>query len=240
MKRRGTGRRRKSRHVPVRFFIMTGVIIIICMLLACHVMRDIIRTKYGRNSQDKSSSHSIAHSEPIPGGGTGKAKKEGNLFTEQRNSKGELEMVQADSVKINLLMSQLAMNIQEEFSCNGRESSPVSFGTLIGSRVLSQSKPDMTITVMPLSVSSMDFRTEFETQGINQTKYKIYVILECQCQDACTVLHRDIQGEEYRAGSGDRYPGHRTGQLRSGAEGDRYSTPHDDSNTYIQTVFSGY
>ena len=42
MKRRGTGRRRKSRHVPVRFFIMTGVIIIICMLLACHVMRDII------------------------------------------------------------------------------------------------------------------------------------------------------------------------------------------------------
>ena len=138
------------------------------------------RTKYGRNSQDKSSSHSIAHSEPIPGGGTGKAKKEGNLFTEQRNSKGELEMVQADSVKINLLMSQLAMNIQEEFSCNGRESFPVSFGTLIGSRVLSQSKPDMTITVMPLSVSSMDFRTEFETQGINQTKYKIYVILECR------------------------------------------------------------
>ena len=138
------------------------------------------RAKYGRNSQDKSSSHSIAHSEPIPGGGTGKAKKEGNLFTEQRNSKGELEMVQADSVKINLLMSQLAMNIQEEFSCNGRESFPVSFGTLIGSRVLSQSKPDMTITVVPLSVSSMDFRTEFETQGINQTKYKIYVILECR------------------------------------------------------------
>ena len=180
MKRRGTGRRRKSRHVPVRFFIMTGVIIIICMLLACHVMRDIIGPNMEETARIKAAaivSRTVNRSlaEELE-----KQKKEGNLFTEQRNSKGELEMVQADSVKINLLMSQLAMNIQEEFSCNGRESFPVSFGTLIGSRVLSQSKPDMTITVVPLSVSSMDFRTEFETQGINQTKYKIYVILECR------------------------------------------------------------
>lgn len=77
-------------------------------------------------------------------------------------------------------MSQLAMNIQDEFNSNGREKFNVSFGTLIGSRVLSQSGPDITITVEPLSVSSMDFKTEFETQGINQTKYKIYVILECR------------------------------------------------------------
>ena len=180
MKRRGTGRRRKSRHVPVRFFIMTGFIIIICMLLACHVMRDIIGPNMEETARIKAAaivSRTVNRSlaEELE-----KQKKEGNLFTEQRNSKGELEMVQADSVKINLLMSQLAMNIQEEFSRSGRESFPVSFGTLIGSRVLSQSKPDMTITVVPLSVSSMDFRTEFETQGINQTKYKIYVILECR------------------------------------------------------------
>lgn len=180
MKRRGTGRRRKSRRVPVRFFIMTGFIIIICMLLACHVMHDIIGPNMEETARIKAAaivSRTVNRSlaEELE-----KQKKEGNLFTEQRNSKGELEMVQADSVKINLLMSQLAMNIQEEFSRSGRESFPVSFGTLIGSRVLSQSKPDMTITVVPLSVSSMDFRTEFETQGINQTKYKIYVILECR------------------------------------------------------------
>lgn len=180
MKRRGTGRRRKSRRVPVRFFITAGCIMIICLLLACHVMRDIIGPNMEETARIKAAaivSRTVNRSlaEELE-----KRKKEGNLFTEQRNSKGELEMVQADSVKINLLMSQLAMNIQEEFSRSGREKFSVSFGTLIGSRVLSQSKPDMTITVVPLSVSSMDFRTEFETQGINQTKYKIYVILECR------------------------------------------------------------
>ena len=113
MKRRGTGRRRKSRRVPVRFFIMTGVIIIICMLLACHVMRDIIGPNMEETARIKAAaivSRTVNRSlaEELE-----KQKKEGNLFTEQRNSKGELEMVQADSVNINLLMSQLAMNIQE-------------------------------------------------------------------------------------------------------------------------------
>ena len=152
----------------------------ICLLLAGHVMRDVIGPNMEETARIKATaivSRTVnrALAEELE-----KRKKEGSLFTEQRNRKGELEMVQADSVKINLLMSQLAMNMQEEFSRSGREKFSVSFGTLIGSRVLSQSKPDMTITVVPLSVSSMDFRTEFETQGINQTKYKIYVILECR------------------------------------------------------------
>lgn len=180
MKRRGTVRRRKSRRVPVRFFITAGCIMTICLLLAGHVMRDVIGPNMEETARIKATaivSRTVnrALAEELE-----KRKKEGSLFTEQRNRKGELEMVQADSVKINLLMSQLAMNMQEEFSRSGREKFSVSFGTLIGSRVLSQSKPDMTITVVPLSVSSMDFRTEFETQGINQTKYKIYVILECR------------------------------------------------------------
>ncbi len=180
MKRRGTVRRRKSWRVPVRFFITAGCIMAICLLLAGHVMRDVIGPNMEETARIKATaivSRTVNHAlaEELE-----KRKKEGSLFTEQRNRKGELEMVQADSVKINLLMSQLAMNMQEEFSRSGREKFSVSFGTLIGSRVLSQSKPDMTITVVPLSVSSMDFRTEFETQGINQTKYKIYVILECR------------------------------------------------------------
>ncbi len=103
-----------------------------------------------------------------------------SLFDEKRNGSGTLEMVQADSVRINMLMSQLSMNIQDRFSDMGREDFLVSLGTLLGSRVLSQTGPYVTVTVVPMSVSSMDFKTEFETQGINQTKYKIYVILECR------------------------------------------------------------
>lgn len=102
------------------------------------------------------------------------------LFTEKRSDDGVLEMVQANSIRINVLMSKLSMGLQDEFSSMTREELSVPVGALFGSRFLSQTEPAVTLFITPMSVSSMDFRTEFETQGINQTKYKIYVVIECR------------------------------------------------------------
>ena len=102
------------------------------------------------------------------------------LFSEKRNDDGSLEMVQANSIQINLLMSKLSMNLQDEFAGMEEAELSVSLGALLGSKVLSQSKPDVNLSIAPLSVSSMDFKTEFEDRGINQTKYKIYVVINCR------------------------------------------------------------
>ena len=40
----------------------------------------------------------------------------------------------------------------------------------MGSKFLSQTGPYVNLSIVPMSVSSMDFKTEFESQGINQTK----------------------------------------------------------------------
>lgn len=93
-------------------------------------------------------------------------------------------MVQADSAKINLLMSQISARLQESFQNMKKEEFSVPAGALLGSRFLSQTGPQVGITVIPLSVSAMDFKTEFETQGINQTKYKIYIVLTCRIKMA--------------------------------------------------------
>lgn len=180
MRRQGAVRRRKKRHTLVKPVVAAGLIFILLAVPAAGSMHYLIGPNMEDTARIKAAaivSRTVNHAlaEELE-----KRSSQGSLFTEQRNKNGTLEMVQADSVHINLLMSQLAMNIQDEFNSNGREKFNVSFGTLIGSRVLSQSGPDITITVEPLSVSSMDFKTEFETQGINQTKYKIYVILECR------------------------------------------------------------
>ncbi|MDO4544918.1 MAG: sporulation protein YunB [Bacillota bacterium] len=103
-----------------------------------------------------------------------------DLFSVKSGEDGIMDMVQADSIEINILMSELSINLQESFQNMGREPLEVPLGSLMGSKILSQTGPDVTLSIVPLSVSSMDFRTEFETQGINQTKYKIYIILECR------------------------------------------------------------
>lgn len=103
-----------------------------------------------------------------------------SLFSVQKGEDGRMELVQANSIEINILMSQLSMNLQEAFQQMEKERYEVPVGSLLGSQIFSQTGPSVEIAITPMSVSSMDFRTEFETQGINQTKYKIYIELGCR------------------------------------------------------------
>ncbi|MDO4486187.1 MAG: sporulation protein YunB [Bacillota bacterium] len=103
--------------------------------------------------------------------------KEKELFTVKSGEDGTMEMVQANSAEINILMAELSIGLQESFRKMEEEHLEVPVGALLGSKLLSQTGPDVTLSIVPLSVSSMDFKTEFETQGINQTKYKIYVVI---------------------------------------------------------------
>ena len=106
--------------------------------------------------------------------------KEEELFTVKKDKEGAMEMVQANSVEINILMSELSVGLHDAFHLVERETFDVPVGALLGSKFFSQMGPQIEVAVMPMGVSHMDFRTEFESQGINQTKYKIYIELECR------------------------------------------------------------
>ncbi len=102
------------------------------------------------------------------------------LIVRKTNAKGELEMIQADTKAINLLITAISRELQEEYANMEEETIDVPIGSLLDSKVLSQTWPCVKMKVIPLSVSGMDFKTEFETQGINQTKYKVYLTLKSE------------------------------------------------------------
>lgn len=107
-----------------------------------------------------------------------KGKKD--FFDIKKNTDGKVEVVQADSIAINIMMTELSSKIQESFKKMEAEPYYVPLGSLMGSKLFSQLGPDVGLKIIPLSVSSMDFRTEFESEGINQTKFKIYIELTCR------------------------------------------------------------
>lgn len=103
-----------------------------------------------------------------------------DLIIIKKDGSGGMDMVQADSIKINLLKTELSVRMQEKFKKLKEERYAVPAGALFGSKVFSQMGPDVEIRIVPMTVSSMDFRSEFETQGINQTKYRIYIEHKCR------------------------------------------------------------
>ena len=102
------------------------------------------------------------------------------LFIISRDENGKTALVQANSIEINILMTRLVANLQEAFRNMEKEPLDVPVGAFLGSKLLLQTGPAVELYITPVSVLSTDFRTEFESQGINQTKYKIYIVLECR------------------------------------------------------------
>lgn len=122
-----------------------------------------------------------------------KKKFQGELFTTKVDEEGNVKMVQADSVKINMLLTGLSINVQNSFQKMKKHRMTVPAGALLGSQILSQTGPPVAFYIIPLSVSSMDFNTEFTSKGINQTKYKIYVNVSCDIKVLAPLSHRNVK-----------------------------------------------
>ncbi len=104
--------------------------------------------------------------------------KEEKLFVIQYGDDGRVQTVQANTVLINQAMSDLTVRLQEKYDALEPRRVQIPLGTVLGSLLLSQAERGVEISILPLSISKCDYVTGFESQGINQTKYKIFLEIE--------------------------------------------------------------
>lgn len=102
----------------------------------------------------------------------------GNLLIRKSNGEGQLEMLQANTQAMNLLITEISLELQKQYAERPEDVYTVPLGTLLGDKFLSQASPQVDIRIKPISVSSTDFKTEFTSEGINQTKYKVYITMK--------------------------------------------------------------
>ena len=99
-------------------------------------------------------------------------------FVIKKDSEGRIQLIQADTIVMNEKIAALTVALQEKYRTMEPEKIEIPMGTVFGSPILSQAERGVQIRVLPLSVSSCDFETGFESQGINQTKYQIFIEIE--------------------------------------------------------------
>ena len=106
----------------------------------------------------------------------------GNLLNIKTNDEGKVTMVQADSAAMTRLSYDLAGRIQSRIKHMDEEKVMVPIGTILGSQILSQTGPKMNLKVLPLGATQIAFTAEFEETGINQTKYKVYLVVKSKAK----------------------------------------------------------
>ena len=99
---------------------------------------------------------------------------DGTLIHVARDSEGKIKYLEPDSRLINRIVLEFMSGVNETYSMEDTQVVKVNLGVITGSKIISQMPFTTKIKVQPLSLTKFQYETEFETQGINQTRYCVY------------------------------------------------------------------
>lgn len=96
------------------------------------------------------------------------------IYTDE-DQEGQLQMVTLNTPLLNKIGTEIAKRVNDDIYYNETEQIRLSLGSLLGSKLLSQTGPYFTFDIVPVAVINIGYNTEFESAGINQSKYKVYL-----------------------------------------------------------------
>lgn len=105
---------------------------------------------------------------------------DGPLIHVERDENGNIKYLEPDSRLINKLVLEFMTEVNDTYSLEDTQAVKVNLGVITGSKILSQLPFTVKVKVQPLSLTRFQYETEFETQGINQTRYCVYCTINSQ------------------------------------------------------------
>ncbi|EQK48262.1 sporulation protein YunB [Paraclostridium bifermentans] len=103
-----------------------------------------------------------------------------DLINVKTGENGKITMMQANSIAMNEIASQVALEIQSEMKKIKTTSTYIPIGTALGSPLLAKYGPKIKVSIEPIGNVYVDFGTDFESSGINQTRHRIYLKAKTQ------------------------------------------------------------
>jgi sporulation protein YunB len=101
-----------------------------------------------------------------------------DLLNVMTDKNGKISLIQANTIRMNALATETSSVAQEEIRLMGAEGIYIPLGSIFNSKILAGLGPRIKVTILPIGSVAIDFVTEFENAGINQTRHKIYMVME--------------------------------------------------------------
>ena len=98
-----------------------------------------------------------------------------DLIYVKTGDNGNIKMMQANSILMNEIASKVALEIQSEMKKIKTTSTYIPIGTALGSPLLAKYGPTIKVSIEPIGTVTVDFGTDLESSGINQTRHRIYL-----------------------------------------------------------------
>lgn len=98
----------------------------------------------------------------------------------ERDSNGNIVMIQTNAKNVNEVISDIPNKIVEELEKQAESYISIHLGSVFGNKLLANLGPELKIKIENIGNVTTKLESEFSSQGINQTLHRIYLNLECE------------------------------------------------------------
>lgn len=97
-----------------------------------------------------------------------------------KDKDGNINLLRANTVKLNYLTSQLSVKCNENLQEMGEVGVKIPIGWVSEKSVLYNLGPQISVKMEPIGNMNVSYESKFESAGINQTRHKIYLNVEAK------------------------------------------------------------
>ena len=99
----------------------------------------------------------------------------GDLMQITYDSTGKVSMLCANTMRMNELGSRIVLKAQSNLNAASAQVIRIPLGAASGMAIFEGTGPNISIKMLPVGSVNTEFKTEFQSAGINQTRHKIYL-----------------------------------------------------------------
>lgn len=103
-----------------------------------------------------------------------------DLILIHKDSEGRIVLMQANTIKINQLSSDVTLEVQKALDDLKEQNINIPLGQLTGFYFLANRGPALNVNIMPAGTVCVNVNDQFESAGINQTRHNIYLQFETE------------------------------------------------------------
>ena len=103
-----------------------------------------------------------------------------DLINVIKDENGNIKMIGTNIISVNEIISDIPIKIQEELEKSENNNFNIKLGSFFGSKIFSGMGPNINIKIHLDGTVETDLKSEFTSQGINQTLHRIYLDVVCK------------------------------------------------------------
>lgn len=101
-----------------------------------------------------------------------------NILLTETDNQGRIVFVQVNTGEVNRIAAEAALSVQDTLKELANQEVYIPLGQIIGGRILAGRGPKIPIKILPAGTVESFVSEEFTEKGINQTSYKLYVLIK--------------------------------------------------------------